>query len=248
MTRPPWADEVGKVQSYTRSADQPEAGLTSMLADELRSAILGARRRAARDADRQVDTAHLLHSLLECDPGARGLFSPLQLARLLGYLVQRSIGFGLQWRASEEAPGRPCAVAPSDTGADTTAGPAGGPANPDGDVTAGALGMGEAVGLVPQDVALPTASWSDGGSPALGEGGLPARARLGVGGSAWGHPEFSPAVVTALQRAVRRAQTRGAALANGVDLLHALGEDRDTRAADVLSFAGVDLAALSPGG
>lgn len=74
---------------------------------ELASAVASARRRAARDADRQIDTAHLLHSLLECDPGVwerLDLGSPLT-GRLLGYLVQRSIGYGLRWQGSVEDSG-----------------------------------------------------------------------------------------------------------------------------------------------
>lgn len=59
-----------------------------------------------RDADRQVDTAHLLHSLLEYDPEVRDVFDGApQIARLLGYLVQRSIGYGLRWQGSVEDSG-----------------------------------------------------------------------------------------------------------------------------------------------
>ncbi|MCH0559052.1 MULTISPECIES: Clp protease N-terminal domain-containing protein [Streptomyces] len=73
---------------------------------ELAAAVVGARRRALRDGDRQVDTAHLLHSLLECDPEVRAAVGgPPRLARLLGYLVQRSIGYGLRWQASVEDSG-----------------------------------------------------------------------------------------------------------------------------------------------
>lgn len=73
---------------------------------ELASAIGGARRRAVRDGDRQVDTAHLLHSLLESDPEARAAAGDgPQMARLLGYLVQRSIGYGLRWQSGVEDSG-----------------------------------------------------------------------------------------------------------------------------------------------
>ncbi|WP_244204458.1 Clp protease N-terminal domain-containing protein [Streptomyces africanus] len=75
------------------------------LSDELASVVTGARRRAVRDADRQIDTAHLLHSLLESDPQARALFEEPQIARLLGYLVQRSIGYGLRWQNGVEDSG-----------------------------------------------------------------------------------------------------------------------------------------------
>jgi ATP-dependent Clp protease ATP-binding subunit ClpA len=120
MLRASWTDEVWNVQSNIRAAadpPMPAAEMDATLSTELRSAIAGARRRAARDADRQVDTAHLLHSLLEADPGAREVFGSTQVARLLGYLVQRSIGFGLQWRASVEDTGELPAVAPAEPGA-----------------------------------------------------------------------------------------------------------------------------------
>ncbi|MFG2133339.1 Clp protease N-terminal domain-containing protein [Streptomyces sp. NPDC048751] len=66
-----------------------------------------ARRRAVRDGDRQIDTAHLLHSLLECDPEVRAVVDGdgTRIARLLGYLVQRSIGYGLRWQGSVEDSG-----------------------------------------------------------------------------------------------------------------------------------------------
>ncbi|WP_343246230.1 Clp protease N-terminal domain-containing protein [Streptomyces sp. SID5785] len=76
------------------------------LSDELAAAVAGARRRAVRDGDRQIDTAHLLHSLLESDPEVRAACADGgQLARLLGYLVQRSIGYGLRWQGSVEDSG-----------------------------------------------------------------------------------------------------------------------------------------------
>lgn len=78
-----------------------EAGLS----DELAAAVSGARRRALRDGDRHIDTAHLLHSLLEADPYARSFVDPAHLARLLGLLVQRSIGYGLRWQGTVEDSG-----------------------------------------------------------------------------------------------------------------------------------------------
>ena len=72
--------------------------------------MAGARRRAARDGDRQIDTAHLLHSLLESDVHVQMVFDGAALARLLGYLVQRSIGYGLQWQSSVEDSGAVPAV------------------------------------------------------------------------------------------------------------------------------------------
>ncbi|NLU69941.1 peptidase [Streptomyces sp. HNM0574] len=79
-----------------------------------------ARRRAARDGDRQVDTAHLLHSLLESDRRVWDFLdggSP-QAGRLLGYLVQRSIGYGLRWQGTVEDSGAiPLAAAGEQPGA-----------------------------------------------------------------------------------------------------------------------------------
>ncbi|MFD9483110.1 Clp protease N-terminal domain-containing protein [Streptomyces sp. NPDC059991] len=76
------------------------------LTDEMASVVAGARRRALRDGDRQIDTAHLLHSLMETDPEVRAAFDGApQVARVLGYLVQRSIGYGLRWQGSVEDSG-----------------------------------------------------------------------------------------------------------------------------------------------
>ncbi|AIR97111.1 Clp protease N-terminal domain-containing protein [Streptomyces glaucescens] len=74
--------------------------------------LAAARRRAVRDGDRQIDTAHLLHSLLEHDPEVRAVLDGgPRLARLLGYLVQRSIGYGLRWQGSVEDSGAPAVSA-----------------------------------------------------------------------------------------------------------------------------------------
>lgn len=68
--------------------------------------VSGARRRAVRDGDRHVDTAHLLHSLVESDPEVREAFGGgPRLAKVLGYLVQRSIGYGLRWQGTQEDSG-----------------------------------------------------------------------------------------------------------------------------------------------
>ncbi|MEU0968740.1 Clp protease N-terminal domain-containing protein [Streptomyces sp. NPDC005917] len=76
------------------------------LGAELAAVVAGARRRAVRDGDRQVDTAHLLHSLIEYDAEVRAVIGDApQLARLLGYLVQRSIGYGLRWQGGVEDSG-----------------------------------------------------------------------------------------------------------------------------------------------
>ncbi|MFC7917985.1 MULTISPECIES: Clp protease N-terminal domain-containing protein [unclassified Streptomyces] len=78
----------------------------SRIGAELAAVVAGARRRAVRDGDRQIDTAHLLHSLLETDPEARAACGgPQRIARLLGYLVQRSIGYGLRWQSTVEDSG-----------------------------------------------------------------------------------------------------------------------------------------------
>ncbi|CAL9633346.1 hypothetical protein SUDANB145_06135 [Streptomyces sp. enrichment culture] len=72
----------------------------------LAAVVSGARRRAVRDGDRQIDTAHLLHSLLEYDPEVCAVLGDgPQMARLLGYLVQRSIGYGLRWQGTVEDSG-----------------------------------------------------------------------------------------------------------------------------------------------
>ncbi|UWE09830.1 Clp protease N-terminal domain-containing protein [Actinacidiphila bryophytorum] len=77
------------------------------LTAEVRAVAASARRRAVRDGDSQADTAHLLHSLLENDPDAHGACDAAagSSARVLGYLVQRSIGYGLRWRGSVEDSG-----------------------------------------------------------------------------------------------------------------------------------------------
>ncbi|WNF25882.1 Clp protease N-terminal domain-containing protein [Streptomyces sp. C11-1] len=92
-----------------RIPEQPApnpADFDARLTVELASVVTGARRRALRDGDRQIDTAHLLHSLIEADPEVREAFDGgPQLARVLGYLVQRSIGYGLRWQGSVEDSG-----------------------------------------------------------------------------------------------------------------------------------------------
>ncbi|MFF4083954.1 Clp protease N-terminal domain-containing protein [Streptomyces sp. NPDC001777] len=93
----------------SRIPQQPalgHAGLDARLTAELAVVVTGARRRALRDGDRQIDTAHLLHSLIESDPEVRSAFEGgSQLAKVLGYLVQRSIGYGLRWQGSVEDSG-----------------------------------------------------------------------------------------------------------------------------------------------
>jgi ATP-dependent Clp protease ATP-binding subunit ClpA len=87
--------------------DSPVATDDRRLSAELRSVVFSARRRAARDGDRQIDTAHLLHSLLECDPRSREALGDGtgKVARVLAYLVQRSIGYGMRWQGTVEDSG-----------------------------------------------------------------------------------------------------------------------------------------------
>lgn len=101
----------------TASAPEGPRPHAEGLGAELAAVVAGARRRAVRDGDRHVDTAHLLHSLLEQDPEVRSAVGgPHRLARLLGYLVQRSIGYGLRWQDSVEDSGAIAAVPRPATG------------------------------------------------------------------------------------------------------------------------------------
>ena len=106
---PPEADVVEDVKSPTPRVPGQSATRTEIdarLTVELASVVSAARRRALRDGDRQIDTAHLLHSLIETDPEVRtALGDVAQVARVLGYLVQRSIGYGLRWQGSVEDSG-----------------------------------------------------------------------------------------------------------------------------------------------
>ncbi|MFF5506262.1 Clp protease N-terminal domain-containing protein [Streptomyces roseolus] len=88
---------------------RPFAPPASVGPPPLLATVLGAaRRRALRDGDRQVDTAHLLHALVESDPATRAAFDGEErVARVLGYLVQRSIGYGLRWQRSAEGDAAP---------------------------------------------------------------------------------------------------------------------------------------------
>ncbi|MFD7501047.1 Clp protease N-terminal domain-containing protein [Streptomyces sp. NPDC059850] len=90
--------------TLSASAGPAGAGFENRLSERLTAVVTGARRRAVRDADQQLDTAHLLHTLVENDPRVWGAFAggPPQVARLLGYLVQRTIGYGLRWSGTVE--------------------------------------------------------------------------------------------------------------------------------------------------
>nr|WP_262009338.1 Clp protease N-terminal domain-containing protein [Streptomyces sp. FIT100] len=97
---------VPRVPRHPDAAPTLRAETDARLTAELASVVAGARRRALRDGDRQIDTAHLLHSLMEADPAVRAAFDGSgQVARVLGYLVQRSIGYGLRWQGSVEDSG-----------------------------------------------------------------------------------------------------------------------------------------------
>ena len=89
---------------------QPEgAEAEDRFSEELAAVAVTARRRAERCGDEVVDTAYLLHSLLEWDPAVRAFLggdSP-RTAKLLGYLAQRSIGYGQRWRNSTEESAAP---------------------------------------------------------------------------------------------------------------------------------------------
>ena len=111
MTAEEEADGLRDVQDRIprQSADEPDNRRPeddARLSAELAAVVSAARRRAVRDGDRQIDTAHLLHTLLESDPEVRAACGDgAQIARLLGYLVQRSIGYGLRWQGAVEDSG-----------------------------------------------------------------------------------------------------------------------------------------------
>ncbi|MFF5480542.1 Clp protease N-terminal domain-containing protein [Streptomyces sp. NPDC012935] len=98
---------IPRQSAQEQDGRRPDAAADdARLSDELAAVISGARRRAVRDGDRQIDTAHLLHSLLEHDRDVYAVFGEgPQIARLLGYLVQRTIGYGLRWQGSVEDSG-----------------------------------------------------------------------------------------------------------------------------------------------
>ncbi|MEU6671786.1 Clp protease N-terminal domain-containing protein [Streptomyces sp. NPDC046727] len=146
----------------------PHPDGAAVLGAELAAVVAGARRRAVRDGDRQADTAHLLHALLEHDPEVRATVGePRRLARLLGYLVQRSIGYGLRWQGSVEDSGAiPRVPAP--------AGP---------DEPAGAVQVRAAVasGAGRDGAARDAGGWSPAASAALADARARARRRGGPG-------------------------------------------------------------------
>ncbi|WP_374983973.1 Clp protease N-terminal domain-containing protein [Streptomyces fradiae] len=201
-----------------------DAGAGGRLTADLAAVVAGARRRAARDGDRQIDTAHLLHSLAECDPEVRAVLGAERTARVLAYLVQRSIGYGLRWYGTVEEPG---------AGAVPRGGEAAEPLGPAG--TAGTAGTGPTgrAGPVVRDGAGPPGSVVRGG------------ARLAGPESAGERAGWSPAAGAALEAALARARARGEPRARPLDLLAGLAADPDCRAWQVLTRAGVDRGLLT---
>ncbi|MET9433045.1 Clp protease N-terminal domain-containing protein [Streptomyces sp. NPDC006551] len=196
------------------------ADIASGLTAELAAVVAGARRRALRDGDRQIDTAHLLHSLIESDPEVGAAFEDAsQRARLLGYLVQRSIGYGLRWQGSVEETGGGHVVRRVE------------PANATDHVT-GREGVVDA------------ARW-----PEVGAAGWSAPAPAGVAGwsapAAAGVAAWSPSAAAAMASAFERAASRGEPCARGLDLLAAVAADPGSRAVEVLRRARVDPLALA---
>ncbi|MEU7563725.1 Clp protease N-terminal domain-containing protein [Streptomyces eurythermus] len=180
--------------------------------------VAGARRRAVRDGDRQTDTAHLLHALLEHDPEARAAVGePRRLARLLGYLVQRSIGYGLRWRAGVEDSGAlPVVTAP--------AGPRSG--QPPADAT------GRYADATDRNVDAAGRDTDGVGRYAVAVGRYVDATGRDAG-------RWSPAAAAALVDARARARRRNAHRVAGTDLLAALAADPGSRAVEVLGRAGI---------
>ncbi|MER6434042.1 Clp protease N-terminal domain-containing protein [Streptomyces sp900105245] len=213
-----------------------DAGLDA----EPAAVLAGARRRAVRDGDRQVDTAHLLHSLIEHDPEVRAAVGGApRLVRLLGYLVQRSIGYGLRWQSTVEDSGAPAAVpAPAEPGSSVT------PAEPRA-VTAPAGPPAPAAGVVPPARAVTAPA----GPPAPAAGVAPPARAVPAARAAHGGPRdgagWSPAAFAALARARERAARRGEDRVSGTDLFAALLADPRSRAVEVLGRAGISARELT---
>lgn len=98
---------IPRQQAHELQEQGPKrADSDARLSAELAAVVAGARRRAVRGGDDRIDTAHLLHSLLESDAEVRAVLGEgPRVARLLGYLVQRSIGYGLRWQGAVEDSG-----------------------------------------------------------------------------------------------------------------------------------------------
>ncbi|WP_299541848.1 Clp protease N-terminal domain-containing protein [uncultured Streptomyces sp.] len=96
----------GIPEQATEPPSPTRADIDAYLGAELASVVSAARRRALRDGDQRIDTAHLLHSLIESDPLVRAAFGDgTPLTKVLGLLVQRSIGYGLAWQGRPEDSG-----------------------------------------------------------------------------------------------------------------------------------------------
>lgn len=94
--------------STTPAVGRPgTAEAEALFSDALSAVVASSRRRAARCGDSVLDTAHLLHGLLESDTAVRTLLGGdgPRTAKLLGYLAQRCIGYGLRWRGTVEESG-----------------------------------------------------------------------------------------------------------------------------------------------
>jgi hypothetical protein len=218
----------------------PEAWLGA----DLRAVVAAARRRASRDADRQVDTAHLLHSLLESDPAARqaldhatagraGAVVHGRAARVLAYLAQRPIGYGMRWRGAVEETGAPTPPPAPVSVASGPNSPQPAGLQPAAQSPSDFSPSGQSLPDSDQLTHSPSGVRTSGQSPA----GLRPRAER--------PSDLSPAAVAALGEAVARAGTRGESATPGTELLRALAADSTCRAAQVLRAAGVDPKRLS---
>ncbi|MFJ6296085.1 Clp protease N-terminal domain-containing protein [Streptomyces griseoviridis] len=197
LPRQPLGDRIA------RPPENDDAGLSA----ELAAVVSGARRRAVRDGDRQIDSAHLLHSLLEHDPEARAVLDDgPEIARLLGYLVQRSIGYGLRWQGSvERSLSHSRARLPASAGSLDTSGGTGGAGRADG---AGAVSVPVPVSeSVP--VAVAAAGDSDGLSPLAALAMGHARSLVRDGGPARGLHLFAALVADPGARSVEVLERAG---------------------------------------
>ncbi|MEW2408682.1 Clp protease N-terminal domain-containing protein [Streptomyces griseoviridis] len=197
LPRQPLGDRIA------RPPENDDAGLSA----ELAAVVSGARRRAVRDGDRQIDSAHLLHSLLEHDPEARAVLDDgPEIARLLGYLVQRSIGYGLRWQGSvERSHSLSRARLPASAGSPDTSGGTGGAGRADG---AGAVSVPVPVSAsVP--VAVAAAGDSDGLSPLAALAMGHARSLVRDGGPARGLHLFAALVADPGARSVEVLERAG---------------------------------------
>lgn len=203
LPRQPLGDRIA------RPPENDDAGLSA----ELAAVVSGARRRAVRDGDRQIDSAHLLHSLLEHDPEARAVLDDgPEIARLLGYLVQRSIGYGLRWQGSvERSHSHPRAHLPASAGSLDTSG--------------GTRGAGRADGAGAVSVPVPVSASLSASVPVA----------VAAAGDSDG---LSPLAALAMGHA--RSLVRDGGPARGLHLFAALVADPGARSVEVLERAGLD--------